>query len=334
MPAIRLPIGTDRLVIRPLRPDDAADLHELYSDREAMRFLDSRLPATVAESRGWVQTKIDRFERDGGMSLWAVLERESGRVIGDAGLQWEEIEGRRELDLACRIVRRCQRRGYGIEASWEILRAAFSAGFTRITAQTDVGNAAARGLLERLGFLVTGETHWNGHLMAFYLCEQPCMSEADVVEALDALAGLRFWLDGGWGVDALVGEQTRVHRDLDLALDERHLAEAAARLEAVGYREVEQGWVGRPTRVPMHDGHGRWLDVHPLAFDDGGDGWQTLPGGELACYPAADFAGGTIAGRTVPCISPRLQAAHREGYTLADHDRADLALLHKLAAAT
>ncbi len=35
-------------------------------------------------------------------------------------------------------------------------------------------------------------------------------------------AGLAFWIDGGWGVDALLGRQTRPHSDLDLAV---HLAD-------------------------------------------------------------------------------------------------------------
>ena len=30
--------------------------------------------------------------------------------------------------------------------------------------------------------------------------------------------GVRAWLDGGWGVDALIGEQTRVHADLDIMI--------------------------------------------------------------------------------------------------------------------
>ena len=55
-----------------------------------------------------------------------------------------------------------------------------------------------------------------------------------VVTAL-AEAGVAAWLDGGWGVDALLGEQTREHDDLDLVMA---LADAAAALEAlasVGY---------------------------------------------------------------------------------------------------
>jgi len=37
-----------------------------------------------------------------------------------------------------------------------------------------------------------------------------------VLEILTALHGTDVWIGGGWGVDALVGEQTRPHGDLDL----------------------------------------------------------------------------------------------------------------------
>ncbi len=98
---IELPIESERLVIRPLELADAADLGE---------------PAE------WIQEKIDRFERDGGMSLWAAVERESGRTVAMAGLQWEQIDGRRELDLGCVVAGDAQQRGYGTEASVAILR--------------------------------------------------------------------------------------------------------------------------------------------------------------------------------------------------------------------
>jgi hypothetical protein len=39
----------------------------------------------------------------------------------------------------------------------------------------------------------------------------------DVLAALDA-GGIAYWVDGGWGLDALLGQQTRTHRDLDLGV--------------------------------------------------------------------------------------------------------------------
>ncbi|MFC7642006.1 nucleotidyltransferase domain-containing protein [Streptosporangium lutulentum] len=46
------------------------------------------------------------------------------------------------------------------------------------------------------------------------------MNETDVLKVLDALeeADLTAWVDGGWGIDALVGQTTREHSDLDLVI--------------------------------------------------------------------------------------------------------------------
>ena len=145
---IELPIETERLVIRPLRVEDAAAL---------------------GEPEEWIREKIDRFERDGGMSLWAAVERQSGRAVALAGLQWEQIDGRRELDLGCVVAADVQQRGYGTEASTAVLHAAFAAGFERITAMTGPDNAPALRVLEKLGFERHGDANHEGRHYAFFV---------------------------------------------------------------------------------------------------------------------------------------------------------------------
>jgi lincosamide nucleotidyltransferase A/C/D/E len=46
------------------------------------------------------------------------------------------------------------------------------------------------------------------------------LDTSDVLVVLDQLdrAGLMVWLDGGWGVDALLGRHSRPHQDLDLVI--------------------------------------------------------------------------------------------------------------------
>jgi lincosamide nucleotidyltransferase A/C/D/E len=60
----------------------------------------------------------------------------------------------------------------------------------------------------------------------------------DVLEVLDALerAGVAVWVDSGWGVDALAGEETRPHTDRDLAVDRALLEPASPALERLGFR--------------------------------------------------------------------------------------------------
>jgi RimJ/RimL family protein N-acetyltransferase len=148
---IPLPLETERLLVRPLRLEDAGDL---------------------GQAAAWIQEKIDRFERDGGMSLWAVVERASGRAAGLAGLQWEQIDGRRELDLGCVVAKDRRRLGYATEASQAVLQAASAAGYTRVTAMTEPTNTGALAVLERLGIPYLRETTWEGKVYALHALEE------------------------------------------------------------------------------------------------------------------------------------------------------------------
>jgi lincosamide nucleotidyltransferase A/C/D/E len=148
-----------------------------------------------------------------------------------------------------------------------------------------------------------------------------------VLAALDA-AGCPCWISGGWGVDALVGRQTRAHRDLDLAVDAGREAAAMRALEALGYT-VETDW--RPVRVEVvGPGDGR-VDLHPVVFGSDGNGRQAGLDGAWFDYPRADLTTGVIDGRTVPCISPRLQLIFHQGYAPRAVDLADIRLLEQVA---
>ena len=48
-------------------------------------------------------------------------------------------------------------------------------------------------------------------------------------------AGARLWIDGGWGVDTLLGGQTREHGDLDVAIEARYLSAFRDALSGHGF---------------------------------------------------------------------------------------------------
>jgi lincosamide nucleotidyltransferase A/C/D/E len=75
-------------------------------------------------------------------------------------------------------------------------------------------------------------------LLSELVYRNPPMPLDRVAESLDAFegAGIRVVIMGGWGVDALVGRELRVHRDLDLAVEPVHLEGAAEALEGLGFR--------------------------------------------------------------------------------------------------
>ena len=144
---------------------------------------------------------------------------------------------------------------------------------------------------------------------------------------LDALAPFEPRLDGGWGVDALLGEQTRPHDDLDLlvALDDvQRLREVLA---ARGFRLTR----GRPpTCFVLGDDRDRRVDVHPVVFDDHGDGHYTMENGEVWVCQAGGLAGrGVVAGRAVRCVTAEMQVRCHTGYPLREVDFHDMEALRR-----
>jgi lincosamide nucleotidyltransferase A/C/D/E len=145
----------------------------------------------------------------------------------------------------------------------------------------------------------------------------------DVAAVLDALndAGVRYWVGGGWGVDVLVGRQTREHRDLDLGVDAAAFDACLQALDGLGYvRETD--WL--PVRVELKADGERWADVHPIQFDDAGHGRQAGLGGTHFDYPPAAFTTGTLRGREIRCLSVAQQRKFHAGYEHKDKDRHDL----------
>ena len=150
------------------------------------------------------------------------------------------------------------------------------------------------------------------------------MAADDVLKVFQALqaVGISTWLDGGWGIDALLGDQHRDHIDLDLVIELAYVDAATAVLNSNGYRIVEDHL---PTQRVLRADGGRQVDLHPITFDRLGTGWQmgAAPGGGDCEYPAHGFTTGRVGDNAVHCLSADVQVAHHLGYKTRQHDDAD-----------
>ena len=155
------------------------------------------------------------------------------------------------------------------------------------------------------------------------------MTEADVVEVLEWLSEgkIAVWLKGGWGVDALVGEQTRDHEDLDLIVRDDHVSRMSDVLHEHGFR-LSRGDEGG---FLLTDERDRVVDLHTVRFDDRGNGHLEGENRGPFEHPAAAFAASAIiAGCRVACLSAEAQMSdHSWGYTPGDTDFRDMRLLHE-----
>jgi lincosamide nucleotidyltransferase A/C/D/E len=155
------------------------------------------------------------------------------------------------------------------------------------------------------------------------------MDADDVTEVLHRLErnGIEAWIDGGWGVDALLGERLREHDDLDLVVELRNAEAAIAILEAAGFDLI----AGEPPKsFVLVDDTGRQVDIHPVERDAAGNGLYVMDDGTSWTYPAQGFTGrGEVGGRSVRCLSAEVQVLVHDGYELAPKDYRELRLLHE-----
>ncbi|GAB2576315.1 aminoglycoside nucleotidyltransferase [Paractinoplanes abujensis] len=154
------------------------------------------------------------------------------------------------------------------------------------------------------------------------------MRVLDVVEVVQG-PGADVCLSGGWAVDALLGEQTRKHDDLDIWLPADQLHEAFEGLTRLGIDRIHP-WPGdRPWNFVLHDGARRRLDLHLYEVrPDGRLHYGSALHGES--FPAAALAGqGSVGGIPVRCEAVEWSLRWHTGYPPRDKDHHDIRLLRE-----
>jgi lincosamide nucleotidyltransferase A/C/D/E len=154
------------------------------------------------------------------------------------------------------------------------------------------------------------------------LPEMPADALVLLLQAFDH-AEIELWLDGGWAVDAVLGEQTRPHKDVDVIVRRADLAALHELLAARGYVR-RQG--GTESNFVLADRLGHEVDVHALDFDPEGNGVYRMENGSDWIFPAAGFTGrGVVGGMAVRCLTPEVQVlCHAHGYLPTEKDLRDM----------
>jgi len=152
------------------------------------------------------------------------------------------------------------------------------------------------------------------------------MKSKDVINLIRLLEknGISVWLDGGWGVDALLGKQTRKHEDVDIVLQEKDVPKLRNLLEEKGYKDVPRDDT-RPSNFVLGDSNGNLVDVHAFKFDKNGNG---IYGEKGVTYFAESLQGkGKIEGQKVKCITAEYIVKFHTGYTPNEKDIKDVKAL-------
>ena len=167
--------------------------------------------------------------------------------------------------------------------------------------------------------------HGNEFILAerLTIMEEAEMSANDVVEIIKLLEknNIGVYVDGGWGVDALLGEQTRKHNDLDIAVSHKFVPKLRELFEECGYKDVPRDDT-RDCNFVLGDDKGRLIDVHSYTFDE--NGYNTFG----VAYESHHLTGtGVINGYPIKCIPPDVMVEFHTGYEVDENDYLDVSAL-------
>ena len=141
-------------------------------------------------------------------------------------------------------------------------------------------------------------------------------------------ANIKYWIDGGWGVDILAGKQTRNHRDIDVNFDAQHTEKLLNLLFEYGYK-IDTDW--KPVRIELYSEKYGYLDIHPFILNEDGTSKQADLEGGFYEFEKDFFSNAIFEGKTIPCISLKGQNIFHSGYELRDKDKQDIAVLESIS---
>ncbi len=146
-------VRTERLHLRPFRPDDVDAVHRASQDPESQRWISAiPVPYTREDARHFV-VDVAMRERSDGLGLSVVVEDEAG-YAGSAGI-YQRL-GRLGPEIGYTIAPWARGRGYAAETARALADWGLRHGAPRVHLYVDVRNAPSLAVARRAGFTQEG----------------------------------------------------------------------------------------------------------------------------------------------------------------------------------
>ena len=148
-------LETPRLLLRAMRVKDTDDMYAYAQNAEVTQYLLWRPHQTRDYTRRYLEYLVGRY-RIGAHYEWAMIHKETGRMIGTCGFANIDCPNNRaELGYVLNPDYRGQ--GLVVEAAQRVLRFGFNVlGLHRIEARYMVENKASRRVMDKLGMKFEG----------------------------------------------------------------------------------------------------------------------------------------------------------------------------------
>ena len=165
---------TKRLKIREITKEDVPRLYELYADKEITYYMENLFP-DIGQETEYTENYIKNVYEFYGYGIWLITLKDSGLVIGRAGLEYKEsFDG---LELGFMLGKDYQNKGYAYEACSAIIKYGLEElGVNNYCAVVHRDNTKSIKLCEKLGFVHSegSEGDWLTYTKRqYYACKKP-----------------------------------------------------------------------------------------------------------------------------------------------------------------
>lgn len=165
MPTQQPTLETARLYLRPLSEHDAPDIFEMTSDPEVAKMTAMFVLHQCLEDTCKYIEMLQKGFQIKKSSMWAVVSKESGKVIGLAGFVYDNPE-HAKAEIGYALARSHWNCGYATEATQEIIRYGFEQmNLCRIQATVHEQNVGSIRVLEKCGM------SYEGYLRNYYFTQ-------------------------------------------------------------------------------------------------------------------------------------------------------------------
>lgn len=148
-------LQTKRCLVREMIAEDIDAFYEIYEEPSITAYMEGLYPDKEQETeyiKKYIKSVYAFFE----YGLWTVIDRQSGKIIGRAGLSWREET--KTVELGYVIAKPFQRQGYAFEVCKAILKyAGEELEIEQIAAYIKEENEASKELCRKLKFEYKGK---------------------------------------------------------------------------------------------------------------------------------------------------------------------------------
>lgn len=154
-------LKTQRLTFRKVKLEDIDAWMEFFASPEALRFLPFKLNSRKA-CQEWIERQLQRYtETKSG--LCALIDRNTGEMVGQLGLLKQEVDGKGELEIGYHLIPRFWKKGYATEAAIAARDFAFKNNLAEsLISIIHPENINSQKVAERNGMMKEKETSFKG----------------------------------------------------------------------------------------------------------------------------------------------------------------------------